>query len=108
MDPFACAPGLRLGRLRYWFDFGKNECRIKPDVLLSLTCKYYPRDQDGSVDYPPPVVPDTPENDPYKYPSPQGPPGQLADWCPYIYIGTVYNGTDADMYRYPHIAHATL
>lgn len=101
-----------------WFDFEEYECRVKPDMLLSLVRKYYPRDEDGNVDYPPPVNPDTPEFYPYEYPSPQGPPhwcsaefqtaGQWADWCPYIYNGTLYEGPDVGLYRHPHIALAAL
>lgn len=101
-----------------WFDFDQHDCRVKPDVLLSLVRKYYPRDADGAVNYPPPVIPDTPEYYPYEYPSPQGPPhwcneafqaeGQWADWCPYIYNGTLYEGSDAGMYRHPHIALTAL
>lgn len=96
-----------------WFDFDNHECRVKPEVLLSLVRKFYPRNGDGIADYPPPVFPGTPEYYPYEYPSPQGPPhwcneafqaeGQWADWCPYV-----FEGEDMGLYRHPHIALASL
>jgi hypothetical protein len=104
--------------LSEWFDFEESECRVKPDMLLSLIRKYYPRDEDGKVDYPPPFNPDTPEFYPFEYPSPEGNPhwcsaefvaaGQYADWCPYVYNGTLYEGPDAGIYRHPHLALASL
>lgn len=42
------------GDLTTWFDFNSNACRILPSKLLSLIRMYYPREEDGSVYYPPP------------------------------------------------------
>jgi len=45
------------GPLATWFDFNSNACRILPSKLLSLIRIYYPREEDGSVYYPPPFSP---------------------------------------------------
>jgi len=42
------------GDITEWFDFDSNACRILPHKLLSLIRMYYPREEDGSVYYPPP------------------------------------------------------
>jgi len=42
------------GPIDTWFDFDQNACRILPSKLLSLIRTYYPREEDGSVYYPPP------------------------------------------------------
>lgn len=42
------------GDVSDWFNFEQNGCRILPTVLLTLIRNYYPREEDGSVYYPPP------------------------------------------------------
>lgn len=42
------------GDISTWFDFDSNACRVLPHKLLSLIRIYYPREEDGSVYYPPP------------------------------------------------------
>jgi len=42
------------GDISGWFDYESNACRILPHKLLSLIRLYYPREEDGSVYYPPP------------------------------------------------------
>jgi hypothetical protein len=42
------------GDIADWFDFNANACRVLPHKLLSLIRIYYPREEDGSVYYPPP------------------------------------------------------
>lgn len=42
------------GDVSTWFDFESNACRVLPHKLLSLIRIYYPREEDGSVYYPPP------------------------------------------------------
>lgn len=42
------------GDITEWFNYESNACRILPNKLLSLIRLYYPREEDGSVYYPPP------------------------------------------------------
>lgn len=99
-----------------WFDFTSEDipCDIKPDVLLQIIRKHYPRDpKTGKVDYPPPSNEGTKEYYELEFPSPSGSPhycseeyaatGQTADFCPYI-----YEGENRGKYRHPHIALAAL
>jgi len=46
------------GDVDTWFDFAQNGCRVLPSVLLPMIRKYFPRNDDGSVKYPPPFTTD--------------------------------------------------
>jgi len=109
--------------LEEMFNYDIHQCRAIPDKLLMMVRHYYPRQEDGSVDYPPPF---TPEGGNFMYefssgrgldnmepPYEPGPPhwcsdefiatGNWKDFCPYV-----YKGPDAGKYRHPHIALAAL
>lgn len=91
-----------------WFDYSKHHCDIPADTLLGLIRRFYKRAEDGSVDYPPPVIEGTPEYFPYEFPGNAGPhhctqeyldAGHSGEFCPYEPEGR---------YRHPHIALAAL
>lgn len=105
------------------FDYEFNGCRVKPDVLLSMIRKYFPRVDGEKVAYPPPIVPEGGDFQ-YEFPSGNGldnqdppyapgPPhwctpemtasGHWDGVCPYV-----FEGPDAGKYRHPHIAYAAL
>jgi len=105
------------------FDYEKYECRIVPDVLLSMIRTYYPRIEGEVVKYPPPIVPEGGDFQ-YEFPAGNGlnnqkppyapgPPhwcteemyksGHWDGVCPYV-----FEGPDAGKYRHPHIAYAAL
>lgn len=42
------------GDVSTWFLYELNACRILPSILYKLIREYYPREEDGSVYYPPP------------------------------------------------------
>jgi len=44
------------GDVTEWFLYELNACRILPSVLYKLIREYYPREEDGSVYYPPPFT----------------------------------------------------
>lgn len=60
------------GDVSTWFNFQYNGCRVLPDVLFKMIRKYFPRDGDGPVAYPPPFTdnggPGAPDGETYPYP----------------------------------------
>merc|ERR1712106_301917 len=74
-------------------------CRVKPDVLLSMVRKYFPRVDGEKVAYPPPIVP---AGGDFQYEFSSG-SGHWDGVCPYV-----FEGPDAGKYRRPHIAYAAL
>jgi len=60
------------GDVQDWFDYEQNGCRVLPNVLLPMIRKWFPREDDGSVGYPPPFTtdggPGGPDDTTYPYP----------------------------------------